>query len=125
MGEEKLTEEKNQAPDFAPYLNVRNAIMPAFSAGNRQVVFLSDITGTNQIWAVPFHSGGNWPTQLTFSEERVTGLHASPDGTAFLFSQDTGGDEQDQFYLLQGSQEEGVTITTLFKNPKTKNNFGA
>ncbi len=117
--------EKRGAGDFAPYLNVRSAIMPAFAAEGKQVLFLSDITGTNQIWSVANRKDGSWPHQLTFFEERVTGLHPNPAGTAFLFTRDQGGDEQDQFYLLEGDPTGSIMITTLFENFTTKNNFGA
>ncbi len=111
--------------DFAAYLNVKNALSPAFRADGQELLFLSDITGTHQIWSVKTGDGSSWPDQLTFYDERVTGLHADPAGERFLFSRDRGGDEQDQFYLLEGTAAEGVSITTLLETPEYKNNFGA
>ena len=115
---------KDHQANFTAYLNVRNAIMPSFGAGQR-LLFLSDMTGTNQIWSVDASQPLGWPDQLTFYEERVTNLYRSPTGTAFIFSRDLGGDEQDQFYLLEGDATTGVTITPLLETPDHKNNFGA
>ncbi len=127
LGKEYINLETKQVKDFAPYLNVRNAIMPIFSAGSERLLFLSDITGTNQIWSIATSAGtkSSWPDQLTFFEERVTSLHPNPDRTAFLFTRDRGGDEQDQFYLLQGEVTSGLSVTTLIETPEYKNNFGA
>lgn len=108
--------------DFAAYLNVKNAISPTFGPDSQSVLFLSDITGTLQVWSVPVEGG--WPDQLTFYEERVTGLHPKPDSSAFLISRDRGGDEQHQFYLLEGNAHEGVSVTTLLDVPEAKNEFG-
>lgn len=115
----------SQNKDFGPYLNVKNAIFPVYAAGGEQLLFLTDITGTNQVWSVVAKPAGSWPDQLTFYDERVTGIYPDPAGTSFLITRDRGGDEQDQFYLLQGDTVEGVTVTTLLDTPEHKNNFGA
>ncbi len=115
----------SSSQDIAAFLNVKNAIMPIF-AGTDRVLYLSDITGTNQIYSIGTEGdSAGWPYQLTFFEDRVTGLHANQQGTAFIFSRDRGGDEQDQFYLLEGDFEQVVTIRTLLDTPAHKNNFGA
>lgn len=111
--------------DFGPYLNVKNAIFPAYRAGGTELLFLTDVTGTNQVWSVAAKPGGSWPDQLTYYDERVTGIFPDPTGTSFIISRDRGGDEQDQFYLLEGDARDGVTITTLVDTPEHKNNFGS
>ncbi|HEX2915375.1 MAG TPA: S9 family peptidase [Chloroflexia bacterium] len=110
--------------DFGPYLNVKNAIFPAYAAGGAKLLFLTDITGTNQVWSVQVNPAGSWPDQLTFYDERVTGIYPDPTNDAFIITRDRGGDEQDQFYLLQGDVAQGITITTLVDTPEYKNNFG-
>src|SRR5258706_7266053 len=109
--------------DFAAYLNVKNAVMPMFSADGSRLFYLSDLTGTLQVWTVPL--SGGWADQLTFFEERVTGLFAAPTGDQFLFTRDRGGDEQNQLYLLRGSREQGVNIRTLKEDFKIKHMWGA
>jgi Tol biopolymer transport system component len=111
--------------DFSAYLNVKNAIMPAFSQDGKQLVFLMDITGTYQVWGLEVGKWGSWAHQLTFFDDRVTGIHPNPAGNGFLLSRDTEGDENDQFYLLEGNFDEGVTVTPVLNNPQYKHNFGA
>jgi dipeptidyl aminopeptidase/acylaminoacyl peptidase len=132
--ENKTTNKTGARPDkFAAYLSVRNAIAPAFTGDGKNVLFLSDISGSYQVWTVALgqEGGSSWPHQLTFYEGPVTGLHPNPAGDAFIISRDQGGDERDQFYLLQveeSASEAGppvVSIKTLVETPQYKNNFGA
>jgi dipeptidyl aminopeptidase/acylaminoacyl peptidase len=111
--------------DFGAYLNVKNAIMPAFSKDGKQLVFLTDITGTYQVWGLEVGRWGSWAHQLTFFEDRVTGIYPNPAGSSFVISRDKEGDEKDQFFLLEGNFEEGVRVTPLVNTPEYKNNFGA
>jgi dipeptidyl aminopeptidase/acylaminoacyl peptidase len=117
--------EKPQNLDFSAYLNVKNAIMPAFGESGERLLFLTDITGTYQVWSVSTGDRQGWPEQLTFFDDRVTGLFPSPDRSKFLITRDRGGDEQDQFYLLEGDAVRGVIVNTLLDTPEYKNNFGA
>lgn len=107
---------------FEAYLNVKNSTLPCFSADGMRIYYLSDITGTLQVWSVPVEGG--WPDQLTFFEERVNRIEPSPAGNDFVITRDRGGDEQDQLYLLQGDAERGVEIATLIEQPHVKHNFG-
>jgi dipeptidyl aminopeptidase/acylaminoacyl peptidase len=120
-----LNSNKDQKKNFGPYLNVKSAIFPAYAAGTEELLFLTDITGTNQVWSVVAKPAGSWPDQLTFYDERVTALYPDPNGTSFIIARDRGGDEQDQFYLLEGDADRGVTVTTLLDTPENKNNFGS
>src|SRR5918911_4418741 len=51
------------------YLNIRSAGSPTFSANGDRVAFLTNITGTPQVWTVG--AGGGWPDQLTYYTDRV------------------------------------------------------
>ncbi len=109
--------------DFASYLNVKNAQMPVFSADGSRLLYLSDITGTWQVWSVAVEGG--WPDQLTFFDERVNLIKAAPNGSGFIITRDQGGNEQDQLYFLKGNAAEGIEITALSDEPRIKHNFGA
>ncbi len=39
--------------DFARYLNIRSATTPVLSPDGARVAFLSDITGSFQVWSAP------------------------------------------------------------------------
>jgi dipeptidyl aminopeptidase/acylaminoacyl peptidase len=92
---------------FDRYLKTRSAYAPSFSPDGRRIAFLTDITGVAQVWEVA--AGGGWPDQLTFHEERVSGIEYSPVGNQLMFGMDSGGDEKAQIHILDGSGEYDAT----------------
>lgn len=87
--------------EFARYLKIRAAYGATWSPDGSRIAFLTDITGVPQVWEVSSASPG-WPEQLTFYEERVSGVHYSPVENRLLFSMDAGGNERSQLFLLEG-----------------------
>ena len=55
--------------------------------------------------------------QITFYNEPIGGASAAPNGTQFVFSKDTGGDEVDQAYLYDMT----TGATQAFTEPGTRN----
>jgi dipeptidyl aminopeptidase/acylaminoacyl peptidase len=68
---------------------------------------LTDITGVPQAWEVP--TGGGWPEQLTFHDERISGVRYSPKENRLIFSMDVGGNERSQLFLLEDGEERDLT----------------
>jgi dipeptidyl aminopeptidase/acylaminoacyl peptidase len=93
--------------EFARYLKMRAAHGATWSPDGRRVAFLTDITGVTQAWELPVEGG--WPEQLTFHEERVSGVHYSPTENKLLYSMDAGGNERSQLFLLGGGEEWDLT----------------
>lgn len=102
------------------YLNIRSATSPALSQTGDRVAFLTNITGTAQVWMVG--AQGGWPDQMTFYADRVDFLQMSPDGTGFIFGKAKGGDENAQLYWLSA---DGSQIRTLTDTPRIRHNFGS
>jgi len=102
------------------YLNIRSASSPALSPNGERVAFLTNITGTPQVWIVD--ARGGWPEQLTFYTDRVDFVEWSPDGANLIFSKAVGGNENAQLYLLS---PDGSQIKALTDAPKIRHNFGA
>ncbi len=92
---------------FDKYLKIRSAHTPSFSPDGRRLAFLTDITGVPQLWELP--ATGGWPDQLTFHEDRVSGIEYSPTENRIAFSMDSGGDERSQIYLLSSGEERDLT----------------
>ncbi len=97
--------------EFARYLKIRTAHGATWSPDGRRVAFLTDITGVPQVWEVAASgpNTGGWPEQLTFHEERVSGVEYSPVQDRILFSMDAGGNERTQLFLLTDGEERDLT----------------
>ena len=95
--------------EFARYLKIRAAYGATWSSDGLHIAFLTDITGVPQAWEVPVEGG--WPEQLTFHEERISGIHYSPKENRLLFSMDAGGNERLQLFALDGFSGEEWDLT--------------
>lgn len=105
--------------DFERYLNIRSAYTPAWLEGSRRVAFLTDITGTPQVWSVA--DGGGWPDQLSFFQDKVWALSASPTGDRLICTRDIGGDERYQLFLISA---DGFEVTRLTQDSQAIHHFG-
>lgn len=101
------------------YLNIRSATGPSLSPTGDRLAFLTNITGTPQVWMVG--AGGGWPEQMTFYSDRVDFVRWAPNGSGLIFAKAAGGDENAQLYWLS---PDGSQIRALTNNPKVRHNFG-
>jgi dipeptidyl aminopeptidase/acylaminoacyl peptidase len=84
-----------------------------WSPDGKQVVFISNITGRNNIWIVP--AEGGWPSQLTVSNQRQTSVTWSPNGRWIAYTSDYDGNEQwDLFVVSPGNGQ----VTNLTNTPE-------
>jgi dipeptidyl aminopeptidase/acylaminoacyl peptidase len=102
------------------YLNIRSASSPSLSPQGDRIAFLTNITGTPQVWMIS--AEGGWPDQLTFYPDRVDFVRWSPDGSGLVFSKSIGGNENAQLYWLS---PDGSQIRALTDNPRVRHNFGS
>ncbi|HVG39638.1 MAG TPA: prolyl oligopeptidase family serine peptidase, partial [Pyrinomonadaceae bacterium] len=109
-----------QSQTIDRYLNIRSAGGPALSPAGDRVAFLTNITGTPQVWMVS--AGGGWPEQMTFYADRVDAVEWSPDGSGLIFAKAQGGDENAQLFWLS---VDGAQTKALTDAPKVRHNFGA
>ena len=108
-----------EAIPLRQYLSIRASAGPSIAPDGKTVSFLSNITGTAQVWTVPDRSG--WPNQLTFHVSSISSATWSPAGDRLLVVADTNGNEQFQFWLVRS---DGTHITPLTTDPKVRNEFG-
>ncbi len=80
-----------------------------WSPGGKQVAFISNISGRNNLWLVP--ASGGWPTQLTISDQRQAQPAWSPDGTWIAYISDHDGDEQWDVFLVSPKTGDVVNLT--------------
>jgi dienelactone hydrolase/Tol biopolymer transport system component len=88
------------------FLDVHPASAGSFSADGSTLSFITNMSGVPQVWSIPHRPGWRdilWPSQRTYSEERVQGFWYSPvDPNVFIYASDRGGNEKAQLYVFNG-----------------------
>jgi len=80
-----------------------------WSPDGKQIVFVSNISGRNNLWLVP--AEGGWPLQLTVSDQRQTSPAWSPDGKWIAYQSDYDGDEQWDLFIVSPKTGQVVNLT--------------
>lgn len=102
------------------YLSIRSAGSPALAPDGKRLFYLTNATGTSQIWMIELASGA--PKQITNYEDNVGFVRFSPRGDALVFGKARGGDENTQLFWMKA---DGSGIKQLTDLPKVRHNFGA
>jgi len=80
-----------------------------WSPDGKQIAFISNISGRDNIWVVSAESG--WPTQLTVSNQSQSSPAWSPTGRWIAYMSDTDGNEQFDIFLVAASNGQVVNLT--------------
>lgn len=80
-----------------------------WSPDGKQVAFITNISGRNNIWLVS--AEGGWPTQLTISNQRQTSLAWSSNRRWIAFTSDNDGNEQWDIFLVSPSTGQLMNLT--------------
>ncbi|HEY2498274.1 MAG TPA: S9 family peptidase [Candidatus Angelobacter sp.] len=81
----------------------------SWSPDDKQVAFVTNITGRYNIWLAP--SQGGWPTQLTVSNQRQIKIAWSPKGRWIAYNSDYDGNEQWDLFLVSATNGQVVNLT--------------
>jgi len=81
----------------------------AWSPDGKQIAFITNISGRNNLWLMP--ADGGWPSQLTVSDQREINPAWSPDGKWIAFNSDQNGDEQWDLFLVSPHTGEVLNLT--------------
>jgi len=82
---------------------------PTWSPDGKTIAFVSNMSGRNNIWLVS--ADGGFPTQLTVSDQRQSGITWSPDGKWIAYQSDYDGDEQWDIFLVSPQTGKVVNLT--------------
>jgi dipeptidyl aminopeptidase/acylaminoacyl peptidase len=107
-------------PAFAPYLRIRGCGSPHFSPDGSRIAFITNTTGTTELWSVP--ASGGWPQQLSFGAERIWGATYSPGPDVAVMARDRGGNERNQLIAVPGGGGPERALTNL---PEVIHHIGA
>jgi dipeptidyl aminopeptidase/acylaminoacyl peptidase len=82
---------------------------PTWSPDGKQIAFVSNMSGRNNLWLVS--ADGGFPTQLTVSDQRQSSPTWSPDGKWIAYQSDYDGDEQWDVFLVSPKTGKVVNLT--------------
>ncbi len=80
-----------------------------WSPDDKQIAFVSNISGRHNIWVVSSQSG--WPTQLTVSNQRQLNIAWSPKGRWIAYNSDYDGNEQWDLFMVSVDNGQVVNLT--------------
>jgi dipeptidyl aminopeptidase/acylaminoacyl peptidase len=107
-----------QSYTIQQYLNIKSAGSPSFSPDGKQMIYLTNATGTSQIWQIAV--GGGTPKQLTNYDDNIGFARWLSDGSGIVFGKARGGDENTQFFWMK---PDGSGVKELTTDPKVRHNF--
>jgi dipeptidyl aminopeptidase/acylaminoacyl peptidase len=82
----------------------------ALSPNGADVAVITNMTGRPNLWTVP--TAGSWPVQLVNSDERQAEPRWSPDSRWIAYSQDKGGNELWDIYIVSRQGGSPVNLTS-------------
>ena len=94
-------------------LDARGATRVRIAADESWLCYVTDITGTHQLWRVP--TAGGMPRRLTFENDRVGAYRISPDGRRIAYGTDQGGNERWQIWVMDA---DGGSARRIAANPE-------
>lgn len=98
---------------------IGSASNPSFSPDSSRIAFLTNISGSPQVWTIA--TGGGYPQQVTSLDDPVTGMEWSPAGDLIGILIAPGGGLNSQIYVVK---PDGTGLRRLTAGGKENNFFG-
>src|SRR4051812_147808 len=87
---------------FEQFLSARSAYGATVDAGGDRLYFISDVTGSPQLWSLPADDDRAWPEPIAVALDRISAAFPSSKPGRLVFGADVGGNERMQLYLVDG-----------------------
>jgi len=100
------------------YLSIKSAGSPQFSPDGRRIAYLTNATGTSQVWVTDVVNGK--PVQLTHFDDNIGFVRWLPDNSGMIFGKAVGGNENTQFFWMT---PQGDAVEKLTDEPSVRHNF--
>jgi dipeptidyl aminopeptidase/acylaminoacyl peptidase len=97
-------------PSLTRILDARGASRVALSPDAKTLYFVSDLTGTVQLWSLSVVGGV--PRRLSYEADRVGAYRLSPDGAQIAYGADEGGDERWAVWVMNADGTAARRIST-------------
>jgi dipeptidyl aminopeptidase/acylaminoacyl peptidase len=97
-------------PTIARILDARGAGSARLSPDGRWLYYVTDITGTAQLWRVAL--AGGMPQRLSFECDRVGSSRLSRDGARIAYVADSGGNEKWQVWVMDADGTDARRLTS-------------
>ncbi len=101
------------------YLSIRSARSPSLSPEGGQFAYLTNVSGTWQVWATPLEASK--ARQLTNFDDNVSFVRWLGDDSGIIFGKAKGGNENTQFFWMK---TDGSGVRALTEEPNVRHNFG-
>jgi dipeptidyl aminopeptidase/acylaminoacyl peptidase len=88
---------------------MRSASSPSFSPDGARIAFISNVSGSPQVWTMP--AGGGSPTQVTRLSDPVQSVHWSPRGDWLAYDVAPGGGLNVQVYVARSDGSAAKLLT--------------
>jgi dipeptidyl aminopeptidase/acylaminoacyl peptidase len=108
----------HEAVGIEPYLHVRKAANPVYDPSGQKLSFITDYTGLPQVWELTNEQG--WPSQISFTEERIIFIKYIAGTSQRIISMDEGVNEKQQLFLLKENGE----LLALTNSPDHIHHYG-
>jgi dipeptidyl aminopeptidase/acylaminoacyl peptidase len=99
--------------------SIGSCLSPSFSPDGTRIAFVSDLSGSPQVWTVA--ATGGWPDQVTALDDQVRAVSWSPEGTWLACSVAPGGGMNQQVYLVR---PDGTGLRRLTQGGVETNHLG-
>lgn len=108
----------SQTYSIQQYLNIRSALSPSLSPDGRKMVYLTNVSGTMQVWLMELPMGA--PKQITNYDDNISFVRWLPDDKGIIFGKAIGGNENTQFFWMK---TDGTGIRDLTNAPAARHDF--